>query len=296
MTIDVLLLGGRGRIGSGLRMYLPRLDPAYRLTSVDLPGCEDQATEPVPRRDFVDLDIAAEPGRVRELMAGRDLVVYLARQGSLAEMNAMTDLVFKAVLAQDPVPMVIGASSVHACDGAYSVDEGPWSIWAERRFDELDPPPERVSSLIDACPTNDYGREKAHVEQWCERLAALGHGAVAARWGGINPANAMTAGEGLLRPLVPPGGRGAVRPLHAARRTATEPCAAAPTTSWSRTTPATSSTSTSPAARSAIGPCTMPSNSTLRRGVRGGNRPIDDFGIPPYTLNSHEQQSNQNWR
>ncbi len=196
MTIDVLLLGGRGRIGSGLRMYLPRLDPAYRFTSVDLPGCEDQATEPVPQRDFVGLDIAAEPGRVRELMAGRDLVVYLARRGSLAEMNAMTDLVFKAVLAQEPVPMVIGASSVHACDGAYSVDEGPWSIWAERRFDELDPAPERVSSLIEACPTNDYGREKAHVEQWCERLAALGHGAVAARWGGINPANAMTAEKG----------------------------------------------------------------------------------------------------
>ena len=151
MTIDVLLLGGRGRIGSGLRMYLPRLDPAYRFTSVDLPGCEDQATGPVPQRDFVDLDIAAEPGRVRELMAGRDLVVYLARQGSLAEMNAMTDQVFESVLAQEPVPMVVGASSVHACDGAYSVDEGPWSIWAERRFDELDPP-ERVSSLIDACP------------------------------------------------------------------------------------------------------------------------------------------------
>ncbi len=134
MTIDVLLLGGRGRIGSGLRMYLPRLDPAYRFTCVDLPGCEDQAG-PLPQRDFIDLDIAAEPGRVRELMAGRDLVVYLARQGSLTEMNAMTDQVFKAVLAQDPVPMVIGASSVHACDGAYSVDEGSWSIWAERRFD-----------------------------------------------------------------------------------------------------------------------------------------------------------------
>ncbi len=267
MTIDVLLLGGRGRIGSGLRMYLPRLDPAYRFTSVDLPGCEDQATEPVPRRDFVDLDIAAEPARVGELMAGRDLVVYLARQGSLAEMNAMTDQVFKAVLAQDPVPMVIGASSVHACDGAYSVNEGPWSIWAERRFDELDPPPERVSSLIDACPTNDYGREKAHVEQWCERLAALGHGAVAARWGGINPGNAMTREKGYFA-LWCHQFSGATRrtrrgsSMHAARRTATEPCAAAPTTSWSRTTPATSSTSTSPAARSAIGPCTMPSNST----------------------------------
>ncbi|MCY3735897.1 MAG: hypothetical protein OXG13_05815 [Gemmatimonadaceae bacterium] len=196
MTIDVLLLGGRGQIGSGLRIYLPRLDPGYRFTSVDLPGSPDKAAGPVPRQEFVDLDIAAEPARVRELMAGRDLVVYLARHGPLAEMNTMTDHVFESVLAQEPVPMVIGASSVHACDGAYSVDEGPWSVWAERRFDELDPPPERVSSLIDACPTNDYGREKAHVEGWCRRLAALGHGAVAARWGGVNTANAMTAEKG----------------------------------------------------------------------------------------------------
>lgn len=196
MTIDVLLLGGLGQIGSGLRIYLPRLDPGYRFTSVDLPGSPDKAAEPVPGQELVELDIAAEPARVRELMAGRDLVVYLARQGSLIEMNAMTDLVFESVMAQEPVPLVIGASSVHACDGAYSVDEGPWSVWAERRFEELVPPPARVSSLIDACPTSGYGREKAHVEGWCRRLAALGHGAVAARWGGINTANAMTAEKG----------------------------------------------------------------------------------------------------
>ena len=50
MTIDVLLLGGRGQIGSGLRIYLPRLDPGYRFTSVDLPGSPDKAAGPVPGR------------------------------------------------------------------------------------------------------------------------------------------------------------------------------------------------------------------------------------------------------
>jgi nucleoside-diphosphate-sugar epimerase len=194
--IDVVLLGGRGRIGSGLRMFLPQLDAGYRFTSVDLPGSPDMATQPVPQRDFVDLDIAAEPDRVRELMADRDVVVYLARTGGLQEMNAMSDLVFQALLDQQRVPMVVGTSSVHACDGAYSVDEPPWSIWAERRFDELDPRPERVSSLLDACPTNDYGREKAHVEDWCRRLAGLGHAAVAARWGGVNAENEMKSEKG----------------------------------------------------------------------------------------------------
>jgi hypothetical protein len=34
--IDTLLIGGKGTIGSGLRTYLPQLDEAYRVTSVDL--------------------------------------------------------------------------------------------------------------------------------------------------------------------------------------------------------------------------------------------------------------------
>lgn len=186
---DVLIIGGRGNIGSGLRTYLPRLDPSYRITSVDLPGAADLATGPDAQRDFVDLDINADPEALSDLMAGRDLVIYLARVDPLEAMNRMSDLVFATVLRQRPVPMVLGASSVHACDGAYSVHEGVWSIWAERRFAELDPPPERVSSSIAACPTGPYGEEKAYVEGWCRKLGAGGHAAIAARWGGINAAN-----------------------------------------------------------------------------------------------------------
>ena len=92
---NVLLLGGRGTIGSGLRTYLPRLDARYRVASVDLPGAPDRATEPDAHREFIDLDISAEPDALCAVMAGRDLVVYLARRGGLAEMNAMTDEVFE---------------------------------------------------------------------------------------------------------------------------------------------------------------------------------------------------------
>jgi len=42
----VLLIGGRGTIGSGLRTYMPRLDPRYQFVSMDLPGAPDKATEP----------------------------------------------------------------------------------------------------------------------------------------------------------------------------------------------------------------------------------------------------------
>ena len=147
---NVLLIGGRGNIGSGLRTYMPRLDSDYRITSVDLPGSEDRARDPDAQRDFVDLDIREQPDGLAALMADRDLVVYLARTGGLQEMNALTDQVFDAVLSQTSVPMMVASSSVHACDGAYSVHEGVWSVWAERRFAELDPPPERVSSSIDS--------------------------------------------------------------------------------------------------------------------------------------------------
>ena len=57
---NVLLLGGHGTIGSGLRTYLPRLDARYRITSVDLPGAPDRATE---------------PDALRTIMTDRDLVV-----------------------------------------------------------------------------------------------------------------------------------------------------------------------------------------------------------------------------
>lgn len=194
--VDVLLIGGRGHIGSGLRTYLPRLDPDYRITSVDLPGSKDRATETDVQSDFVEFDISEHPERLARMMRGRDLVVYLARKGTLPVMNAMTDLVFEALLQQDPVPMMVGSSSVHACDGAYSVDEGPWSVWAERRFDDLDPKPDQILSSIHACPTNGYGEEKAYVEDWCRRMAAAGHDAVAARWGGINAENRMMKERG----------------------------------------------------------------------------------------------------
>jgi hypothetical protein len=192
---NVLLIGGRGNIGAGLRTYLQRIDPAYRITSVDLPGSPDLAIETDAQRAFVDCDITEDPRRLSALLAGRDMVIYLARTDGLAEMNRMTDLVFEMVVEQQPVPLLIAASSVHACDGAYSMYDGIWSILAERRFDELKPMPERISSRIDACPTTDYGREKAHVEKWCGKLASAGHPAIAARWGGINAANEVNLSE-----------------------------------------------------------------------------------------------------
>jgi nucleoside-diphosphate-sugar epimerase len=195
-VIDTLLIGGRGNIGAGLRTYLPRLDADYRFTCVDLPGSKDKASETDAACDFVDLDISEHPDELAGLMQGRDMVVYLARKSPLEAMNAMSDLVFETLLAQDSVPFMLAASSVHACDGAYSVDEEPWSIWAERRFDDLDPKPGQVKSSIPACPTNPYGEEKAYVEQWCKRVADAGHGAVSARWGGINARNEMTAERG----------------------------------------------------------------------------------------------------
>ena len=114
----VLLIGGRGTIGSGLRTYMPRLDPRYRMVSVDLPGAPDKATEPDAGGDFIDLDITESPDEFRALIPGCDLVVYLARGGGLAAMNRMTALVFEAVLAQDEPPMIVGSSSVHAVDGS----------------------------------------------------------------------------------------------------------------------------------------------------------------------------------
>jgi nucleoside-diphosphate-sugar epimerase len=188
--IDTLLIGGKGTIGSGLRTYLPRLDPEYRVTSADLPGAPDVATDPDAHRYFIELDASTDDDELRKALEGRDLVVYLARIDPLGAMNAMTDLVFRAVMDVCPDALMIGSSSVHSTGAAYyPLIREPNSPIAERRFDEVDPWPTPLSVLTEPCPTGDYGVEKAYVEAWCHRLGAQDQDAVAARWGGINPTN-----------------------------------------------------------------------------------------------------------
>ncbi len=188
--INTLLIGGKGTIGAGLRSYLPRLDPDYRIVSADLPGAPDKAIEEDAQREFLELDASHDDELLRKALEGRDLVVYLARIDPLNEMNAMTDKVFKAIMDVCPDSVVIGSSSVHATGGAYyGYTREENSPIAHRRFDEVDPWPEPLSVMTEPCPTGDYGVEKAYVEAWCHRLGAHGQNAVAARWGGINPTN-----------------------------------------------------------------------------------------------------------
>ena len=193
---NVLLIGGRGNIGAGLRTYLPQFDPTYHITSVDLPGAPDKATDSHAQKNFVDLDICAHPDQLNDLLKDRDMVVYLARKSPLDAMNQMTDLVFETLLKQNPVPFVIGSSSIHAVDGAYSVDEGVLSTLSERRFNDIPKMPAPMKSTMPAHAINPYGHEKAHVETWVQRVANQGHGAIAARWGGINAQNKMTQERG----------------------------------------------------------------------------------------------------
>lgn len=190
--IDGLLIGGKGNIGSGLRTYLPKLDADYRLTSVDLPGAEDKATDSDAQADFVEADITADDARLRELLEGRDLVVYLAFTKDLGIMNAMTDQVFRAILDVCPDAMVVGSSSVHATGAVYTpFDKEPYKTIAAREFDKLEQWPDPIPATQRPWMWADYGIQKAYVETWCQRLGANGHSAVAARWGGINAKNQM---------------------------------------------------------------------------------------------------------
>ncbi len=189
--IDVLLIGGRGNIGSGLRIYLPKLDPDYVITTVDLPGSVDLAADQDVGSERVDLDINTDPAALNALVAGKDMVVYLARKNPLAEMNAMTDLVFETVRGQSKPPFIVAASSVHAVDEAYNFVDGTLSVLADRKFDEIDELPDPIPATIPACPNSDYGSEKAYVEEWAKKMAEEGLGAIAARWGGINARNEM---------------------------------------------------------------------------------------------------------
>ena len=191
--INTLLIGGKGNIGAGLRTYLPKLDADYRITTADLPGSPDKATDPDVQREYIEFDASSDDAALRKALEGRDLVVYLARKDPLTDMNAMTDRVFNAFMDVCPEALMVASSSVHATGGAYfPFLKEPYSTIAARKFDEVNPWPEPLSARREPCPTGDYGLEKAYVEAWCLRLGAVGMKAVAARWGGINDRNQMT--------------------------------------------------------------------------------------------------------
>lgn len=192
--IKTLLIGGKGTIGSGLRTYLPQLNPEYQIASVDLPGAPDKATVATGDTEFIELDASSDEDALREAMQGRDLVVYLARKDPLSDMNAMTDLVFNSAMEACPDALMVASSSVHATDAAYwPFTEEPYATIATRKFEKVDPWPEPLSAMLEPRPVSDYGLEKTYVEAWCKRFANNGRKAVAARWGGINTENAMTS-------------------------------------------------------------------------------------------------------
>ena len=202
--VKVLVLGGLGAVGSGLRTYLPKVSSLrWEFTSVDLPGAEDKAPLNGVGKDLRTTkyygDILHEPELLDKLLPGMDMVVYLARRNDLDEMNAMTDLVFERCIAQSKPPFILSASSIHAVDGAYSVDRGVLSLIAERKFDEIEQWPEMLPATTSSVGDLPYTQEKRHAEDWCKKYAAAGHGCIAARWGGINPVNQVYWGPNTER-------------------------------------------------------------------------------------------------
>ncbi|SVD82392.1 uncharacterized protein METZ01_LOCUS435246, partial [marine metagenome] len=70
--IDVLLIGGKGTIGSGLRTYLPKINNNYKLTSVDLPNVMDKAKSALKDDFFIDLDVSSDESGLKKSLKGRD--------------------------------------------------------------------------------------------------------------------------------------------------------------------------------------------------------------------------------
>lgn len=190
--IRVVLLGGKGTIGSGLRKFLPKINPNYRFTIVDNEQSIDKSDVVNSNEVFINLDISNEEEKLSEVLLNKDLIIYLARKDPLNEMNKMTDLVFKTVEKFNPNALIIGSSSVHATGGAYfPFLKEPYKTIASREFNKLETWPELLNANIEPCPTGDYGLEKAYVESWCQRFAVTNMNAIAARWGGINIDNKM---------------------------------------------------------------------------------------------------------
>ena len=106
----VLLLGGKGHIGSGLRTYLPRLDASYEITTIDLPDSEDKATQPDAQQNFIDFDINEDPGRLSDCAKGQNLVAQkikeIARENDIpcVENKPLAQTLFKAVEVGQEIP------------------------------------------------------------------------------------------------------------------------------------------------------------------------------------------------
>jgi len=195
--IRTLLIGGRGNIGAGLRIYLPKLDPGYHFHSIDLPDAPDKGDGRAVLTEFLDFDIMQYPDRFREAARNKDLIVCLARHRGFTEPNALTDLVFDAVFDAAPDALLVASSSIHVADNLFHDfdDDGVYARIAARDPDILGNMPPLISAHTPVNPKTGYGRTKAYVERKCREAAQAGHMAVAARWGGINVDNTANKKE-----------------------------------------------------------------------------------------------------
>ena len=195
--VETLLIGGRGIIGSGLRIYLPKLDPDYHFHSIDLPDAPDRGSGRAVPTEFLEFDIAQHPDRLREAACKKDLVVYLARRRGFTKPNALTDLVFDAVLDAAPNALLVASSSVHVVDNLYHDFEGDgvYARIATRDPHILGNMPPPIPAHTPADPKGGYAQTKAYVELKCREAAKASKTAIAARWGGINIDNTANKKE-----------------------------------------------------------------------------------------------------
>ena len=137
-TIEVLLLGGKGTIGTGLRKFLPQLDSRYKFTIVDFNDSDEKLENIDPKETFIHFDISNDSEKLKQTLLNKDLIIYLARKDPLNKMNEMTDLVFSSIQEVCSKALVIGSSSVHATGGAYfPFSKKPYSIIAKREFNKI---------------------------------------------------------------------------------------------------------------------------------------------------------------
>lgn len=177
MKKKVIVTGGTGIIGTIVR---EDLGDRYDFTFLSRRRIEEPG--------FVQLDVANDYESLKDLMGGADAVVHLAyvEEDEVVTDNVrMAKNIYHAASSVTTPPRLVMASSIHAVAGHIDWSKPPFLHVANRDYDRLDKPPEKITTGYRFMPNGIYGALKSYIEVLGEFYAGKGLEVVCIRFGGV---------------------------------------------------------------------------------------------------------------
>ncbi len=185
MTHSIAITGSEGTLGQVLQNELPS---SFYLT------CIDQSEDVQSRNSGHRIDVAGEPGALRNVLSDQDAVVHLAwnldenynTDNARYENRLMFENVYR-ISRKTGVNRVIVASSIHALDMGATFAEEPYRSIARGQKKESVLSEDEHIGFSGPPPSSLYGWGKLLMEHRGQHYAGPNLNIICIRFGGVHP-------------------------------------------------------------------------------------------------------------